>query len=239
VGAWQGAVQAGLVDDRLLPTPAAILRTWWEMLWSGEILRHTAASLERAGIGLLLATVVGVGLGIAMGAWPALHRLVSPLVELGRPIPPISLIPLAIFWLGIGNESKVFLIFIACVFPILLSTLNGVQGVEPSLVSVHRTMGATAWQTLWHVLLPAAAPQVLTGFRISAGIALIVLVAAEMVAAIDGLGYLILYAERTWQLEMMFAGIITISLVGFGLNQVFLAIGHRFLHWYYRGRGST
>jgi ABC-type nitrate/sulfonate/bicarbonate transport system permease component len=183
--------------------------------------------------------VLGVGLGIAMGAWSTLHRFVSPVIELCRPIPPISLIPLSIFWLGIGNESKVFLIFIACFFPILLNTLNGVLGVDPSLVNVHRTMGATAWQTLWWVMLPAAAPQILTGFRISAGIALIVLVAAEMVAAVDGLGYLILYAERTWQLEMMFAGIITISLVGFGLNQVFLTVGYRFLHWYYRSQQSA
>lgn len=236
---WELAGRAGVIQERFLPAPSSILRVWWEMLLSGELLRHTAASLERAAVGLLIATVLGVGLGIAMGAWSSFHRLLSPLVELCRPIPPIALIPLAIFWLGIGNESKVFLIFIACFFPVLLNTLNGVLGVDPTLINVHRTMGATRVQTLWHVMLPSAAPQILTGFRLSAGLALIVLVAAEMVAALDGLGYLILYAERTWQLEMMFAGIITISLIGFGLNQLCLTIGYRLLHWYYRASSAS
>jgi NitT/TauT family transport system permease protein len=235
LAAWEATVRVGLVQDKILPTPTLILRTWWALLVSGELVRHSVASLERVAIGLALATVVGVGLGVAMGAFAPLRRLVNPLVELGRPVPPISLIPLSIFWLGIGNESKVFLIFIACVFPILLNTLNGVLGVDPSLVNVYRTMGAGRWQTLTRVLMPAAAPQILTGFRIGAGIGLIVLVAAEMVAAIDGLGYLILYAERTWQLETMFAGILTISIIGFALNQVFLVLGHRLLHWYFRG----
>jgi ABC-type nitrate/sulfonate/bicarbonate transport system permease component len=208
------------------------------MLRTGELVRHTAASLQRAALGLGLATAIGIGLGVSMGAWAGVRRIVSPLVEVCRPIPPISLIPLAIFWLGIGDESKIFLIFVACVFPILLNTINGVLGVDVGLVNVYRTMGAGRWRTLWHVLLPAAAPQILTGFRISVGIALIVLVAAEMVAAVDGLGYMILNAERTWQLEAMFAGIITISVIGFVLNQVILLVGQRFLHWYYRS-GDT
>lgn len=233
--AWDAGARLGMIQDKFMPSPTAIVRTWWQMLLSGEIIRHTVASLERVAVGLLIAAALGIGLGVAMGAWPRLRGLLNPLVELTRPIPPISLIPLSIFWLGIGNESKIFLIFIACFFPILLNTLNGVLGVDPVLINVHRTMGARPWQTLWYVMLPAAAPQVLTGFRIGAGIALIVLVAAEMVAALDGLGYLILYAERTWQLEMMFAGILTISLVGFGLNQILLTFGYRFLHWYYRG----
>jgi NitT/TauT family transport system permease protein len=233
--AWEAVVRLGIVQDKILPPPSVVVTTWWALLRSGELLRHTVASLERVAIGLGLATVFGVGLGVAMGAWTPLRRFMNPLVELCRPIPPISLIPLSIFWLGIGNESKVFLIFIACFFPILLNTVSGVLGVDPSLVNVYRTMGAGRWQTLGHVMLPAAAPQILTGFRVSAGIGLIVLVAAEMVAAIDGLGYLILYAERTWQLETMFAGILTISIIGFLLNQTFLVIGYRLLHWYYRG----
>jgi ABC-type nitrate/sulfonate/bicarbonate transport system permease component len=235
---WELAGRAGIVREQFLPVPTSVLRVWWEMLLSGQLLRHTAASLERAAVGLLVATVLGIGLGIAMGAWATFHRLLGPLVELCRPIPPIALIPVAIFWLGIGNESKIFLIFIASFFPVLLNTLNGVLGVDPTLVNVYRSMGATRVQTLWHVMLPSAAPQILTGFRLSAGLALIVLVAAEMVAAVDGLGYLILYAERTWQLEMMFAGIITISLIGFGLNQLLLVIGYRLLHWYYRASSS-
>jgi ABC-type nitrate/sulfonate/bicarbonate transport system permease component len=232
---WELAIRAGWLDKRFLPAPSAIATTYWELVRSGELLQHTLASLRRIAVGLSLATVLGVGLGVAMGASSRCRQILDSLVELLRPIPPIALIPLAIFWLGIGDESKVFLIFVACFFPILLNTLNGVLGADPSLVNLHRTMGASRTQTLWKVLLPSALPQIFTGFRISVGIALIVLVAAEMVAAFDGLGYLILFAERTWQLEAMFAGIITISVIGLALNQVFLAIGYRFLHWYYRG----
>jgi sulfonate transport system permease protein len=235
---WELAVDVGWLDRRLLPSPTAIGRNYWELVRSGELLVHTLASLRRIAVGLSLATVLGIGLGVAMGASTRCRQILDSLVELLRPIPPIALIPLSIFWLGIGDESKIFLIFIACFFPILLNTLNGVLGADPSLVNLHRTMGATRTQTLWKVLLPSALPQIFTGFRISVGISLIVLVAAEMVAAFDGLGYLILTAERTWQLETMFVGIITISIIGLVLNQVFLTIGYRFLHWYYRGAGN-
>jgi NitT/TauT family transport system permease protein len=235
---WEISVRFGWIDVRFLPTPSQIVVNYWELLSSGEILRHTKASLSRVAIGLSLATVSGIGLGVAMGASARCRLYLDAVLELLRPVPPIALIPLAIFWLGIGDESKVFLIFIACFFPVLVNTLNGVQGADPTLVNLYRTMGATPMQTLWTVLLPSALPQVLAGLRISAGISLIVLVAAEMVGAYDGLGYLILYSERTWQLESMFVGIITISVIGYLLNQVFLTLGYRSLHWYYREHGS-
>ena len=235
---WEGCVRFGIIDPRFLPPPSKIAINYWELLLSGEIYRHTVASLKRVAIGLSLAAVSGIGLGVAMGASSRVRLYLNAMVELFRPVPPIALIPLAIFWLGIGDSSKVFLIFIACFFPILLNTLNGVLGADPSLVNLYRTMGATRAQVLWNVLLPSALPQILTGLRISAGIGLIVLVAAEMVGAYDGLGYLILYAERTWLLETMFAGIITISIIGYLLNQVFLTLGYRSLHWYYRAHGA-
>lgn len=235
---WEGAVHSGMIDQRFLPPPSKIAVNYWELITSGELLRHTLASLKRVAIGLSLAAILGIGLGVAMGASATIRHYVNAMVELFRPIPPIALIPLSIFWLGIGDSSKVFLIFIACFFPILLNTLNGVLGAEPSLVNLYRTMGATRSQVLWNVLLPSALPQILTGLRISAGIGLIVLVAAEMVGAYDGLGYLILYAERTWLLETMFAGIITISVIGYLLNQAFVILGQRSLHWYYRGQGA-
>lgn len=235
---WEGCVRVGVIDQRFLPPPSKIAVNYWELLLSGEIFRHTVASLKRVAVGLSLAAASGIGLGVAMGASSRFRVYVNAMVELFRPVPPIALIPLAIFWLGIGDSSKVFLIFIACFFPILLNTLNGVLGADPSLVNLYRTMGATRSQVLWNVLLPSALPQILTGLRISAGIGLIVLVAAEMVGAYDGLGYLILYAERTWLLETMFAGIITISVIGYLLNQVFLTLGYRSLHWYYRAHGA-
>jgi ABC-type nitrate/sulfonate/bicarbonate transport system permease component len=235
---WELSVRFGLIDGRFLPTPTQIAANMWELLRSGELLHHTVASLTRFVFGLTLATTLGIGLGVAMGASETCRNAFNMLVELSRPIPPIALIPLAIFWLGIGDESKVFLIFVACFFPILLNTLSGVQGTDPTLINLYRTMGATRAQTLCHVLLPSALPQILTGLRISAGIGLIVLVAAEMVGAYDGLGYLILYSEQTWQLDSMFAGIITISVIGYLLNLVFLKIGSFYLHWYYRSSSS-
>jgi ABC-type nitrate/sulfonate/bicarbonate transport system permease component len=234
---WEACVRSGVIDPRFLPSPTKIALDYWELLRSGEIFRHTVASLKRVAVGLSIAALLGIGLGVAMGASANVRLCLNAMVELFRPIPPIALMPLSIFWLGIGDSSKVFLIFIACFFPILLNTLNGVLGADPSLVNLYRTMGASPSQLLWSVLLPSALPQILTGLRISAGIGLIVLVAAEMVGAYDGLGYLILYAERTWLLETMFGGIITISVIGYLLNQVFLTLGYRSLHWYYRAHG--
>ncbi len=234
LAAWEAVARSGLTSGIYLPSVSGVVTVYLELVTTGEIFQHISASMSRALIGLALAFVTATTLALAMGWSKPAHRFLNPLVEMFRPIPPIALIPLSIYWFGIGDASKVFIIFIACFFPILLNTLSGIRGVDPLLVSAAVCMGARRIDVFWKVVLPAASPHILTSLRISSGIAMIVLVASEMVAAISGLGYLILFAERTFQTEKMFAGIITISLISLCVNAGLIQIERRYMSWYFR-----
>jgi len=172
-----------------------------------------------------------VPLGLLMGSIALLYRLMEPLTEFIRPIPAAAYIPVAILFLGIGNEMKIFVVFLACLFPILLNTYGGVRGVDPVLVDTGRTFGISRFRALCQIVFPAALPSILTGMRISLGIALIVVVVAEMIAGNSGIGYYILDMQRSFRVPEMFAGIFTLGLLGFIINFVFLKIEQHFLRW--------
>ena len=171
-----------------------------------------------AGFGL--AVVVAVPLGLLMGTISLCYRLLEPITEFIRPIPAAAYIPVAILFLGIGNEMKIFVVFLACLFPILLNTYGGVRGIDPVLVDTGRTFGVSRLKALWQIVFPAALPSILTGMRISLGIALIVAVVSEMIAGNSGIGYFILDMQRIFRVPDMFAGIFTLGLLGFLINFV-------------------
>jgi NitT/TauT family transport system permease protein/sulfonate transport system permease protein len=175
--------------------------------------------------------VIAVPLGLLMGSIPMVYRLLEPATELIRPIPSSAYIPVAILFLGIDNEMKVFVILVACLFPILLNTYGGVRGIDPVLIDTGRTFGLSRAKALWQIVLPAALPNILTGMRISLGIALIVAVVAEMIAGNSGIGYFILDMQRIFRVPEMFAGIFTLGVLGFAINFIFLKIEGRLLHW--------
>jgi ABC-type nitrate/sulfonate/bicarbonate transport system permease component len=229
--AWEYASAYNLVDAVSIPRVSAIVASWIAGMKDGQLLTALAPSLGRIFAGFGIAVLVAVPLGLLMGSIALVYRLLEPLTEFIRPIPAAAYIPVAILFLGIGNEMKIFVVVLACLFPILLNTYGGVRGVDPVLIDTGRTFGVSRMKTLWQIVFPAALPSILTGMRISLGIALIVVVVAEMIAGNSGIGYYILDMQRIFRVPEMFAGIFTLGILGFLINFVFLKIEQRFLRW--------
>ncbi len=229
--AWEYASATDLVDQVSVPRVSVIVASWIASVRNGQLLAALAPSLGRIFAGFGFAAVVAVPLGLLMGSIAMIYRLLEPLTEFVRPIPAAAYIPVAILFLGIGNEMKIFVVFLACLFPILLNTYGGVRGVDPVLIDTGRTFGVSRLKALCQIVFPAALPNILTGMRISLGIALIVVVVAEMIAGNSGIGYYILDMQRTFRVPEMFAGIFTLGLLGFMINFVFLKIEQHFLRW--------
>jgi ABC-type nitrate/sulfonate/bicarbonate transport system permease component len=228
---WELASAWRLVDPISVPRVSLILGSWIESLRNGQLLGALAPSLWRIGAGFVLAAVVAVPVGLLMGSVSLIYRLLEPLTEFIRPIPAAAYIPVAILFLGIGNEMKIFVVFLACMFPILLNTYGGVRGIDPVLIDTGRTFGVSRIEALTQIILPAALPSILTGMRISLGIALIVAVVAEMIAGNSGIGYFILDMQRVFRVPEMFAGIFTLGVLGFLINLAFLKIEQHVLRW--------
>lgn len=228
---WEYASAHNLVDQVSVPRVSDIVISWIASVKNGQLLAALAPSLGRIFAGFALAVVVAVPLGLAMGSIGLIYRLLEPLTEFIRPIPAAAYIPVAILFLGIGNEMKVFVVFLACLFPVLLNTYGGVRGVDPVLIDTGRTFGVPRLKALWQIVLPAALPNILTGMRISLGIALIVVVVAEMIAGNSGIGYYILDMQRSFRIPDMFAGIFTLGILGFIINFAFLKVEQHFLRW--------
>ena len=232
---WEGVVRLKVVDTPTLPAFTEVVKAFWQLLADGTFVKVFLPSLERLFIGYFIACAVAVVLGIAMGFNRWIFRLFEPLVEILRPIPSPAYVPLAILFLGLGEEMKIFVIAFSCTFPILLNTFSAVRSVDPVLVNTGRTFGASRRQQIWKIYLPSALPGIMTGLRVALGISLILVVIAEMVASSDGIGYFILNAQRLFMVPEMFAGILTLALTGYLLNQVFITAERRLLRWQPRG----
>ena len=186
--------------------------------------------------GFGLAAALGVLTGLAMAFLPTVRALLSLLVELLRPMPFVATIPIAILLFGLGDAMKVAVIAYAALWPVLLNSLYGVRGVEPRLHDVARTFHLGRWRTAWRILLPAASPVIATGLRVSSGIALILTVTAELMAGQSGLGAFIANAQLAVRTPEMYAGILTVALLGYGLNALFVRMESKALAWH---RGAT
>ena len=220
----------------LLPPPTAVAAAFWELLGSGDLLRHLRDSLGREFTAFLWA-LIAVPLGVAMGWWKPVHDQLDPLVEMLRPIPPLAWIPLSILWFGVGDTQNQFIILLGIFFPILLNTITGVKSVEPNLVRAARCMGASEAAVLRRVVLLAALPQIVTGIRIGLGVGWMALVAAELVGANSGLGFLINDARTLLRTDIVIVGMITIGLVGLALDLMIRALSSRLLPWSRAMRG--
>ena len=219
--------------DLFLPSFSSVIVLFFKMLYSLELIPHIYVSLMRTLVGFLMAVAVGVPLGLIMGWSPHWEKFWSPIISLVYPIPKIGLIPLFILWLGIGNSSKVAVIFAAAVFSIILNTYSGVKGTPRYLIWSAMTMGATNREIMFKVVLPHSLPHIFTGLRLAMGISWILLFAAEMIAAQSGLGHLILFAERMLQTDVVFVALITIALLGFTFDRIILVTGRRMCDWYF------
>ena len=216
-----------LANPTLLPSPLEVALTLTRLVASGVLFVHSGTSLGRIFLSWMLAALVAIPLGIAMGRSERLERFVRPFVELFRPISPIAWIPLAILWFGIGLSGKVFIIFIGSFFPVLLNTVAGVKGVPPILVTAAKTFGCSPVQLTTRVCVPAALPTIATGLRISFGTAWMTIISAEMVAAKSGLGYMIIDGMEILRSDVVIVGMAVIGLLGFGFDVLFRALEAR------------
>jgi ABC-type nitrate/sulfonate/bicarbonate transport system permease component len=230
---WEIAAASGVMPAMSFPRMSAIMQTWWGLIVSGELVRELGPSLWRMFAGYFIGVVLGILLGLLMGYVRFFYNLLEPITEVLRPIPSPAYLPIVILFLGIDDEMKIFMIAFASMFPVLLNTYSGVRSVDPVQLQTARTFGLDGHRLLWRIVLPAAAPYIFTGMRVSLALALIVMVISEMVAASSGIGYFILSAQRGFKIREMFAGVLTLAVLGYVLNRLFLLIENRVLAWHY------
>lgn len=197
VAAWEAAVRSGLIDADLFPSPFVAIVRAAERLSVDRLADDAMWSLGRVFAGFTIGALAGVIIGVLAGWSRSLGMIVSPVIETLRPIPPLAWIPLAIIWFGLGEPSKVFIIFLGAFFPVVTATWQGVTTVDPTLIRAARTLGFKGWRLLLQVVLPAALPDIATGLRIGWGLAFGILVAAELIAADRGLGFMIMNERNT------------------------------------------
>jgi ABC-type nitrate/sulfonate/bicarbonate transport system permease component len=217
----------------LMPPPSLVVLAGWDSIRSGVLLTNTLASTQRVLIAWGAVCVIAIPLGIAMGWWSRFNSYFNPIIELLRPIPPLAWIPISILWFGIGLEQNIFIIMIGCFFPVLLNTIHGVRSIDPVLIRAARNFCASEFMILRRVVLPAALPNIFTGARIGLGVAWMVLVAAELVAATSGLGFMIEDARNFLRTDVIFVGMIAIGCMGILMEGVLRLIQSRLLVWYH------
>ncbi len=217
LAAWHGAIRASGSD--LLPTPWEVAKGIGELASKGLLLKYIVASLYRVTWGFMLAVLIGVPLGLLLGWFTLAYRALNPIIQIMRPISPIAWIPLAILWFGVTDAAPIFLIFLASVFPITVSSTAAVANIQPVYVRAARNFGLSRAQLFGRVIIPATLPQIITGLRIALGIAWLVVVAAEMIAVNSGLGYLIIDARNAGKrYDLVVAGMVLIGAIGLVLD---------------------
>ena len=229
--AWETAARTGLVSSLALPPLSSVATAWIDLMKDGELITNGASSLWRAGAGLLLAVVLGAALGIFMAWWRPVNVLLSPLVEMFYPMPKSALIPVTVLWLGFGNGSKILLILLGCMLPVTIGAFNGARSSEQALVWSARSMGASRLRMLWDVVVPSALPELLNGIRTALALSFILLVSSELIAARQGFGYLIGFLGASGSYDAMFAVVLTVALLGFIADRLYLMLMHRALRW--------
>ncbi len=215
--AWHIAVRMSGSD--LFPTPIEVLRGLAELAGQGLLVKYVVASLFRVSWGFVLAVLIGVPLGLALGWFRPAYAALNPFIQILRPISPIAWIPVAILWFGIKDTAPVFLIFLASVFPITVSAMAAVQNMQQVYLRAAQNFGLDGFSLFRRVIFPAALPQIITGIRIALGVAWLVVVAAEMIAVNSGLGYLIIDARNAGKrYDLVVAGMVMIGLIGLILD---------------------
>ena len=226
-------------DVFYFPPLKDVLTTFKDTWLFDRVGSDVVPSLVRLFIGYFIAVAVGVAGGIALGLSPVLRRTTAPIVEFLRAVPAPALLPFALLVLGVGNDSKIFVIAFVCLWPILLNAVDGVAGVDPTLVDTGRVYRIPARDRLTHVVLPAAAPQIFAGMRTSLSLALILMVISEMVASSNGIGYFVLQSQRSFAIPEMWSGIILLGILGYLFNAAFLLVERRLLAWHRGARAAS
>ena len=228
---WEILPRAGIVSPVFLSPPSEVFRAFLNLGARGELVEHFSISLQRVLIGLVLSVIVGVVAGLFLGYFKKVERWLDLLFQFFRQMSAFALFPVFILFLGLGELSKTIIIFWASFWPVLLNTASGVKSVDKVLINSALSMGASRRFIFFKIILPASAPQIFTGIRLGGSYCVMAVVAAEMIGATSGLGYLVLYSQETFNVAEMYAGIVGLAVLGLGLNYALQFIEHYFTSW--------
>lgn len=228
---WESAARIGLVSPLVLPAPSAAAAALWSLVESGRLWLHLSASLQRLAIGWTLGTLAGITFGLAIGLFSFARAGLGPVVAALFPIPKIALLPLFIIWFGIGEGSKIATLFFGALFPTIIATAGGVDSVDRSLIRMAQSFGLPWRDVVRKIVLPGALPSILSGARISASIAIILLVAAEMIGAEYGVGAYILLAGNMMATDQLIAGVALLSVMGLMVAALIGRAERHLLRW--------
>lgn len=229
LAAWELAARAGWVDPLFLPSLSAALQSM--LANAGMLASDAGMSLMRAFTGLFIGAAAGLTVGMLMARYRVIDSFVDPLIAAIFPTPKLALFPLLMVWLGLGEASKIGLVAITAFFPVAINTYAGMRNVDKFLIWNARSKGANAFQLLMQVMLPAALPFIFTGFRVVTSFSFLLVVAAEMLSANGGLGYRILYSQRSFDSETMYAAILLVASLGFAVDRLIGLLGRKLLAW--------
>ena len=233
---WWTVTYLGLIEPLFLPSPQAVTQRGWLILNQGymgsSLWQHLDASLQRISLALLAAVLVAIPLGIAIGRNRIAHGIFDPLIEFYRPIPPLAYLPLIVIWCGIGELSKVLLIFLAIFAPVAIATATAVRNVDLSKIRAAQSLGANQKQLIRYVILPSALPEILTGIRIGLGVGWSTLVAAELIAATSGLGFMVQSAAQFLVTDVVILAILLIAMIAFALEMGLRALQRKLVPWH-------
>ncbi|MER8592876.1 ABC transporter permease [Mesorhizobium sp. M1182] len=228
---WQVSSSAGWVNAAVLPPSDMIVAALWKGLVGGTLLGDIAISLQRAGLAFAAAVLVAIPLGLFMGQVRTVETALDPILQVFRQTSALALYPVFILLLGLGEASKVFVIFWATLFPLLLNTIGGVKQVDPKLLEMARVYGARQLTVFRRVVLPGAVPSIFVGLRLSATTALLLLIASEMIGANKGIGFQVMNAQYNFQIPLMFAAIVILAGLGLIANQALVSLQRRLCRW--------
>ena len=234
---WWAVAALQLISPLFLPPPQQVLAKLLTIagpqgFMDATLWQHLAASLTRIVLALVAAVLIGIPVGIAMGLSPTVRGILDPIIELYRPVPPLAYLPLMVIWFGIGETSKILLIYLAIFAPVAMSALAGVKSAQQVRIRAARSLGASRAQVLWFVILPGALPEILTGLRIGLGVGWSTLVAAELIAATLGLGFMVQSAGEFLATDVVLAGIAVIAIIAFLLELGLRALQRRLTPWH-------
>ena len=221
-----------VADSPVLPGPLVVAEAGLEMLWSGALLKDIAASLSRVAVGFTVASLLGVGLGIATGVAGRTGEPIRSVLELLRPIPPIAWVPLAILWFGLGDKAAWFIVFVGAFFPIYIQVSLALARTPPEWMELAESLRASPGLTLIRVRLPAAAPQITAALRTGLGLAWTSVIAAELIGAQSGLGYRIQMHRLVLETEGVIVGMVCIGVLGFTMSSVATRLERRLIPWH-------
>ncbi len=228
---WEVVSRLKLVNEIFLPPFTTVIGTLWQLIQSGELIKHLSISLWRSLTGFSLGLAFAIPFGLAIGWFRSFERFIDPLIQLFRNLPVLALLPVFVMIFGIGEVSKIAVIFWGVLWAVLLNTIAGVKDVDPQLIKAARSMGTPGIILFVRVILPGALPNIFTGIRISATTSILILIAAEMIGANRGLGYALYFYQANFKTPEMFAIIIVLALLGLSVNYILITIEASAFRW--------